>query len=482
MFNVQRMAKNTFVLSISQILSYLLAFFYTIAIARYLGADGFGILSFALAFAGIFGILADLGLNTLAVKEIAKDKSLAKKYLGNFIFTKIILSIFTILIIALTLNIFNFPAQTIIVVYLVTFSVIFNAFSGIFNSIFQAYEKMEYQSLGQILYSILMLIGVLLAIIYGFNIIGFAFLYFAFSAILLIYNIIICVKKFIQVILEIDIHFMISKLKEALPFGINGFFVFIYIWADIVLLSLMQGNQAVGWYNAAYKIVTVFMFVQSVTNISVFPVMSQLYVNSKTSLKKLVEKYFKFMLLISFPLGIGITLLSSNIILIIFGKQYENSVIALQILIWSGIFIFLYTAFAQLFLSAGKQITLTKITGICMIENVLLNLILIPKFSYVGASFVTVITEFTLFILIFIVAHNMGYGISLKQLKDVIKVISASLIMGIFIFLFSKSNLFLVVPLSIIIYLGILFIIKTFDEDDLILFKKLLKLKNMYID
>ena len=97
MFNVQRMAKNTFVLSISQILSYLLAFFYTIAIARYLGADGFGILSFALAFAGIFGILADLGLNTLAVKEIAKDKSLAKKYLGNFIFTKIIL-FFTLII------------------------------------------------------------------------------------------------------------------------------------------------------------------------------------------------------------------------------------------------------------------------------------------------------------------------------------------------------------------------------------------------
>ncbi len=476
MSNVQRMAKNTFVLSISQILSYLFSFFYTVAIARYLGADGFGIISFALAFAGIFGILADLGLNTLAVKEISKDKSLAKKYLGNFIFTKIVLSIFIILIIVLILNILNFPFQTVIVVYLVTFSVILNAFSGIFNSIFQANEKMEYQSLGQIIYSVLMSIGVLLAIVYGFSIIGFAFLYFAFSVILLMYNIIICKKKFIQVILEIDIRFMISKLKEALPFGVNGFFVFIYIWVDTVILSIIQGNQAVGWYNAAYKIVTVFMFVQTVTNISIFPVMSQLYVNSKTSLKKLVEKYFKFMLLISFPLGVGTTLLSSNIILIIFGKQYANSVIALQILIWSGIFVFLYTSYAQLFLSAGKQNTLIKITGICMIENVLFNLILIPKFSYVGASFVTVITEFTLFILIFIVANNMGYGISLKQLKDVIKVICASFIMGLFIFLFSKSNILLIVPLSIIIYLGILLITKTFDNDDMILFKKLLKI------
>ncbi len=77
MSNLQKIVKNTLVLSISQILSYLLAFFYTIAIARYLGADGFGILSFALAFTSILGILADLGLTTLTVKEVTKNTRLA---------------------------------------------------------------------------------------------------------------------------------------------------------------------------------------------------------------------------------------------------------------------------------------------------------------------------------------------------------------------------------------------------------------------
>ncbi len=242
------------------------------------------------------------------------------------------------------------------------------------------------------------------------------------------------------------------------------------------MLSILQGNNAVGLYNAAYKIVTVLMFVQSVSNISVFPLMSKLFVISKISLKRLVEKYFKFMILISFPLGIGITLLAPNIILLIFGKQYENAIIALQILIWSGVFTFLYTAFAQLFLATGKQITLTKITGICMIENVLLNLILIPKFSYIGASFVTVVTEFTLFAFILIIANNMGYGIPLKQLRNIIKVIISSLLMGVFIYLFIKISIFILVPSSIIIYLGILFLIKTFDSEDLQLIKKFIKL------
>ena len=89
---------NTGVLLISQIASYILGFFFIMYTARYLGAAGFGInpflkrkrlrkmlrsLSFALAFTGIFGVFSDLGLSTLVVREVARDKSLAKKYLGN---------------------------------------------------------------------------------------------------------------------------------------------------------------------------------------------------------------------------------------------------------------------------------------------------------------------------------------------------------------------------------------------------------------
>ena len=80
--NIQRIAKNTIFLFIAQIVNYILTFFYTIYIARYLGAEGFGILSFAIAFAGIFSIFADLGLGTLTFREVSRYKSLENKYLG----------------------------------------------------------------------------------------------------------------------------------------------------------------------------------------------------------------------------------------------------------------------------------------------------------------------------------------------------------------------------------------------------------------
>ena len=72
MNTVQRIAKNTGVLLIAQIASYIIGFFFIMYTARYLGAAGFGILSFALAFTGIFGVFSDLGLSTLTVKKITK--------------------------------------------------------------------------------------------------------------------------------------------------------------------------------------------------------------------------------------------------------------------------------------------------------------------------------------------------------------------------------------------------------------------------
>jgi O-antigen/teichoic acid export membrane protein len=91
MNTVQRIAKNTGVLLASQIASYILGLFFIMYTARYLGAEGLGILSFALAFTGIFGVFADLGLSTLTIREVARDKSLAGKYLGNVAVMKVIL-------------------------------------------------------------------------------------------------------------------------------------------------------------------------------------------------------------------------------------------------------------------------------------------------------------------------------------------------------------------------------------------------------
>ena len=183
----------------------------------------------------------------------------------------------------------------------------------------------------------------------GFDVVAFAFLYFIVSAIVLGYNLAICVRNFIFPKIEIDWGFWKSMIKEALPFGLSGIFITIYYWIDSVMLSMMVGDEVVGWYNAAYRLIVVLLVIPGIINITIFPTMSRFYVSSQNSLRSMSRKYFKFMLTIAIPMGVGTTLLADKVILLIFGVGYIQSIIALQILVWAMVFIFANAAFVRLF-------------------------------------------------------------------------------------------------------------------------------------
>lgn len=476
MSTVRRIAKNTTVILLASVVSFLLSFFFVMYAARYLGAAGFGILSFALAFTGIFSLFADLGMSRLTIREVARDKSLARKYVGNISVIKIILVTATFGLIALTINLLGYPDQTIKAVYLVGLSVVFYAFTSMFYSIFQAFERMEFVAAGNILNSLLLLLGALFAIQQGFSVIGFASIYFLAGAIVLVYSITISFWKFVAPRVEIDSDFWKWSIKEAWPFALSALFMAIYYQIDTVMLSLMQGDIVVGWYNAAYRLVFVLLFIPAAFSTAIFPAMSKFYVSSRGSLRYVHEKFFKYMVILAIPIGIGTTLLADKIIPLIFGSDYTSSIIALQILIWSSVFIFGSSAFLRLFESLNKQIIVTKVTGGCALLNVVLNLLLIPKYSYIGASVATVATQFTVLLLVFIWGLKTGYGIPKKKVVDIFcKVVISGAVMGIFVKYLDNLSLFALIPLSALLYFAILYIVRGIDRNDVQLFKGLIK-------
>lgn len=475
MNTVQRIAKNTGVLLVSRIASYTLGFFFIMYTARYLGAEGFGILSFALAFTGIFGVFSDLGLSTLTVREVARDKSLASKYLGNIAVMKIFLVIITFSLIALTINLLGYPEQTIKVVYLVALSNIFSAFTSMFNSVFRAYEKMEYQSVGHILSSILMLSGALFAISQGFSVVEFASIYFLVSAVVLGYSFVISIWKFTKPKIEFDWRFLKPTIKEALPFFLSAVFSVIAFRIDIVMLSMMKGDMVVGWYSAAYRLMEALMFIPATFVGSIYPVLSNFYVSSQESLKIAYQKSFKYLSIVGLPIAVGTTLLADKIILIVYKSGFVHSIIALQVLVWTIPIIFLTYMFGTMLASIDRQDLTLKILLLCMSLNVVINLMLIPRYSYVGASIATVITELLAFILCYHFLSKFIYKIPIY--KFIAKPIMASAIMGLFILSFAKANFFLLVCVSIIIYFGVLILLKTFSKEDLNLFKQIISTK-----
>jgi len=471
----QRLVKNTSVLMVSQIIGYALAFFYSIYSARYLGVEGFGVLSAALAFAGIFSILTDLGLSNLTVREVARDHKMARKYLSNAMALKILLSILTFILIAVLGYLSGYPQEKSYVLYFITLSLILNSFGGIFNAIFQAYEKMEYQSITQILNNVMMFVGIFLAIGYQLNIVAFAFVYFAASAFSLILTIIICLWKFIIPKIEFDFTFWKAMLIEALPIAVSGIFALIAFRVDMVMLEMIKGSVAVGWYSAAYRLMEALLFFPSMYTLSVYPLLSKFYVDSRQSLEISYYKSFKYLTIISVPIVAATTLLAPDIILLIYKSSFSESIIALQILIWALPFIFLSYVLGSTIVSVNKQVEVVRITFITMIINIGLNLVLIPTWGFVGAACVTVITEIALFISYFYIVTRHVCFISPK--KVLVKPVIATLFMCVFIVLV-QTNIFLEIVLATIIYFAVLFIIKGFSQDDINILKRVIGMEN----
>lgn len=455
-------------------ISLVFGFFYFVYMARYLGAEDLGIWSFALSFTAIIGLLGDLGLNSLMIREVSRNQSLAPKYLGNISIIKILLAILTFVVVVATTDILDYSERTIEIVYLITLSTIATNFTQTFNSVFQAFERFEYLSVGVILNSTLMLIGVFFAIKQDFSLIYFAFIYLIVNIIFLLYSSIFCLWKFTFPSLKIDWVFWKQTISESIPFWLNSVFVLIYFKIDMVMLSTMNGDTVVGWYSASYRLIDALGFIPAVFMSTMYPVFSKFYVSSKDSLKFAFKKSFKFLTIIAIPIGIGTTLLAENIIVLIYGAGYSPSILALQILIWASVLSFINYTPATYLSTTDKQRSLMIFTLMGAVLNIVLNFGLIPLFSYKGAAIATVFTELFVGLLMIFSINKAQQNLSFL-LSDVIpKSLIAGVFMGIFLLIFQNYSLVPLILFAAVLYFTVFYIANGFEKEDVNLLSEMI--------
>lgn len=470
---LQKIAKNTLSLFAAQFVGAILSILLSIFIARSLGDVIFGKYAFIIAFTALFTVFLDLGYETLLVREVARDKSQASKYLNNIISIRTVLSVVIFTLIILIINILDYPEDIKNIIYVFTIYSILISLSNVFKVTFRAFEKMEYEAGISILSNILRVALGLSVLFLGYGLMELALVFlfsgiFEFAVIVLVSE-----KKFIKTKMEFDLNFLKSTIKVALPLGTLTIFGLIYIKTDTIMLSFMKGDAVVGWYNAAYNLILGFRPIPHLFMSALLPLMAYYYISSKESLKIVYEKSFKYLLILGLPITVGILLLADRFILLLYGQQFINSIIVLKILAGDILLKFLYFCASFILVSTDKQNQMAVIVGCTALINVVLNLFLIPYFSYVGAAIATIATE--TFLLIAYVYLNSRHNLKIPIFKITIKPVVACAAMGLFIYQFRETNLILLIVLSIILYFGILFLIRGFSKEDISLFKKLIK-------
>ena len=450
MNTIHNIIKNFSALSIAQLSSLLLGLILSVYIARVLGDVDFGQFSFAIAFVSLFAIFSDLGYNTLIIREVARDKSKANAYLNNVLSLRILLCFFIYIMIILSVNFLNYPFESKNLVYVFGASVLIDSLADVFNVLFRAFEKMEYEATTAVYYSLAKIsIGLLvLHLGYGLLSLGLVFIILSIFRFYRLFS--ICKKSFLNPKLRFDLEFWKRTLIIALPFSMTGISLLIYTRTDTVMLSYMKGDAAVGWYNAAYNLILSFKPIPQIFMNTLFPLMAGSFLTSKDMFNEICEISFKFLILLGLPLTMGIFMLSDKIIYLIYGYQFSNSIIALRILSFDIILFFIWTHLAFVLINIDRQKLWLFAAITTAFINIILNLYLIPSYSYIGSSVATIISEMLcIIILLFFIFRKTKLSLDYNSM---LKIAISTMMMMIFIYAFKELNIYLLIFISIFIY------------------------------
>ena len=386
MSQVVTLFKNVSWVTISQVVTNICAFIWTILIARYLGVTDYGILSFVISFVMILGIGEDIGTTTYSIREISRDRSLTTKFLKNILPLKWILSFVLLIITMLYLYIFNYSSLIIEVTFIMFLETIFLSFCNFLSGVFQAHENLKPSSIGLIITNTTLVFLTIIVIVFDLGLIAIAISYALVYLIYFAYLFRYIVKDFDFPKYEYDFDFWKETIIKSLPFGLTMIFYSLYFSIDVVMISWLSNDYATGLYNSAFKIISVFTAFYVIYQYVIYPLMSKLYAENTNLLKVSFEQSFKYSLLILLPISIGVYFYSPYIINLIYSSQYALASPAMQILIWTVVFLFINGVATSLLNSIGKEISVTKIYLIAAIFNIALNYLTIPVWSYIGAS------------------------------------------------------------------------------------------------
>lgn len=473
MSNVKTIFKNMSWLLISQIITSICGFIWTILMARYLGASRYGIFGFATSFAGILSVIMDLGISTHIVRNISVDYDSAPKYLGNAIPLKFIFMLVTLILTLIILVLMKSNELIITVTLLFTIEMIIKSYINLLNGSFQAFENTKYQGIGNTVVTLLTLIFILLTIFTDLGLFGIAISYILANLIALTYEYYVLNKKLVKPKFELDMQFCKKITLLSIPFAITSLLYSIYYSIDIVMLTNIVGSYPTGIYNATYKLISVLTLFYSVYTAVIFPVMSKFFKDDESMLLISFEKSIKYLMLIIIPLAVATVLYSTDIIYLIYGHEYDASSSVLSILIWTVCLLFISGACNTLLNASYKEVTVTKIYAIAAVFNIVLNLFMIPYFSYNGAAITTVLSDVLIVFIQSYVIYKLGHRPNKKLYIDIIKIIAGSAVLGIALYILDL-NMWVALPVGIIIYLAVMYLIRFFDDDDKYVIKEIL--------
>jgi O-antigen/teichoic acid export membrane protein len=442
-------------------LAKLAVFVVVVLIWRHLGAAPYGRFATMIVYVTLVGVVADLGLQTVFIRDASRDRTVLNRYLANLLSARLILSIVGVVILAVALRLLSpslFPYTLAAFTLLLTTS-----YSSLLRAVFYIRGRLGYEAIAIVGEALLLLLLTIVAVDRRATWDVFLWVY----AITYLFT---CVFAFAvirwrwheRVAIRLEPAFVRRLLSAGLPLALAFTITTVYAQLDVVLLQLFKNFQVVGWYSAANKYIDAVAWVPQSVMGAVFPALSLLSAGDRRRLAFAYEKSYKMLAILGLPLAVGIGITADSIVHITGG--FEQSIPALRILAPSVALLFVNNAFIYTLTAINRQLDFTRLALATLAVNVVLNLVLIPPYGYLGAAAASTITEVALF--------GGGWWLlrrhlaSLSMVGSIARVLASAAAMGIVVYLIRPWPLPVVVILGAAVYVAALLVTRALDPEE----------------
>ncbi len=368
--------------------------FVGIYVARYLGPERFGLLSYALSFVGIFVALATLGLDEVVVRELIKTPEQREKILGTSFLLKLVGTLLMWAAILVAIPLTENDLQTNILIIIIAFGTVFQAFNVI-DLNFQAKVKSKYVVHAQFIQLIISSIVKIILVVNEAPLIWFASVY-SLDVIVLAMGLVFAYLYNGDNIFSWKWSFETSKylLHDSWPLILAGVVISVYMKIDQVMIKEMLGAKEVGLYAAAVKLSEAWYFIPMAIASSLFPAIINAKVYQKEVYYQRLQKLYDLMVWIAIAIALPTTFLSTLVVEFLYGKEYLGSSSVLIIHIWTAVFVFLGVASSKYLLAENFIKKTFYRTFIGALLNIIMNYYLIGIIGIQGAAISTLVSHF----------------------------------------------------------------------------------------
>jgi O-antigen/teichoic acid export membrane protein len=394
-----RIGINTFIQIVGKIISIIFSIFTISILTRYLGIEGYGKFTLVFAYLAFFGVLADFGLHLSMIKILPKYKNSQKKIIGSYFIIRILFVAVSTLLTLFCLLIVPYSYEIKLAIIIGIIGVDIGYLSGFGNAIFQSKLRID-------LITYIDIIGKIITIF---------FIYIFIQLKLNIYFIVSTILMGNIVSLTLSVHYLIKRhefslvfdkkivrdlLSISIPVGITSFFSLLYFKIDTLLLSFFKGSSDIAYYGVSYKIFENLLILWAFYMASAYPILSS-KINKNTEFNTFLKQCIISAIISSSIIIVLGYILAPMLITIIAGEEFLVSAESLRILLFSIPIFFINNIFYHVILLRDKMWTLVGVLIGSLLFNIVINLIVIPKYSFIGTSYTTVITELFTFLFYF---------------------------------------------------------------------------------